>query len=472
MDANSAINNSKNLQMEGNVESNSRLSDLPDEILQKILSNLPTKEAVATSVLSKRMVDQWMNINKIDLNFDESAPEKRQRFIEFIDKLLVVLNISKLKIFSLSFEVGEEFPMVNKWLSVFANSMIEELNLELERVTKPLVLPNHFFTSNKLTKFQLSMRQVMNLPSTIHFENLVTLTLKHVIFPNSHSTSEFFSNLPSMKELSLIDCNWKKVESIFINCPLLQKLFVRDWKDDDNEEEEHDHDVVLQHRNYSYIKIAIMASKLVTFIYDGDLIHDYALFNTTSATDATIEAHEQHNKVLAADYYVYTLLKELFTVKKLSISNFALEALGQTSSFAANLSIFFRLLVLHVISSSPMDLSCQGLQALLRISPILEEIVFELGVMLDESGANAINLLPTCFLTHLKIIKIYNFCGNEEEINAIKYLLNTTLVLDLLYIQYNESHFDSPEGSEKLQRFFDQIDEFPKLSRDCVIEIE
>lgn len=351
MDANSTINNNKNLQKdnqeEGNVESSSRLSDLPDEILQKILSNLPTKEAVATTVLSKRWENQWMNISKIDLKFDESAPEKRQRFIEFMDKLLVICDISKLKMFSLSFEVGEEFPRVNKWLSVFVNPMLEELNLELERVSNPLVLPNHFFTSNKLTKFHLSMRQVINFPSTIHLENLVTLTLKHVIFPDTHSTSQFFSGLPSMEELSLTDCNWKKVENIFINFPLLQKLYIRDWKDEDNEEEEHDHhnhnveayvveingglyihDVVLHHINFSYIKIAIMASNLVTFIYDGDLINDYALFNTTSATEATIEAHEQHNKVLPAGYYVYTLLKELFRIKNLSISDFALEVPG------------------------------------------------------------------------------------------------------------------------------------------------
>ncbi|CAL5195169.1 unnamed protein product [Lathyrus oleraceus] len=124
MDANSTINNNKNLQKdnqeEANVESRSRLSDLPDEILQKILSNLPTKEAVATTVLSKRWENQWMYISKIDLKFDESAPEKRQRFIEFMDKLLVVCDISKLKMFSLSFEVGEEFPRVNKWLSVLS----------------------------------------------------------------------------------------------------------------------------------------------------------------------------------------------------------------------------------------------------------------------------------------------------------------------------------------------------------------
>jgi len=138
--------------------------------------------------------DGW--INGIDLKLDEGAPEKRQHFIDFVENLLMVgKNRSSLKKFSLLFEVGKEFPRVNKWLNVFVNPMIEELNLELERVEKPLVLPHQFFTSEKLTKFQLSMRQVIKIPSTINFKNHVTLTLKHVIFPSSYCAQEFFIGL-------------------------------------------------------------------------------------------------------------------------------------------------------------------------------------------------------------------------------------------------------------------------------------
>jgi len=63
MDASSSINNNNKSQNHheghGKSESIMKLCDLHDEILQKILSSLPTKEAVATSVLSKRWVDQW-----------------------------------------------------------------------------------------------------------------------------------------------------------------------------------------------------------------------------------------------------------------------------------------------------------------------------------------------------------------------------------------------------------------------------
>ena len=89
-----------------------------------------------------------------------------------------------------------------------------------------------------------------------------------------------------------------------------------------------------------------------------------------------------------------------------------------------------------------------------------------------ENGGNIINPLPGCFCTKLKVVKIYDFCGSDGELNAIKFLLQKTLVLDTLYIQYNESHFDSPEGTEMLDMLLQQIYEFPKASMDCDIEVE
>jgi hypothetical protein len=84
-----------------------------------------------------------------------------------------------------------------------------------------------------------------------------------------------------------------------------------------------------------------------------------------------------------------------------------------------------------------------------------------------------INPLPTCFETHIKIIRIYGFCGNEEELNAIKNLLQIAQVLlDKLYIYFNVFDFDSPERTKKIERLYGQIVGFPRASVDCVIHLE
>ncbi|WJX72590.1 hypothetical protein P8452_56454 [Trifolium repens] len=49
------------------------ISKLPDSLISHILSCLPTKDAVRTSLLSKRWIDCWTLINKVNIDEDESV---------------------------------------------------------------------------------------------------------------------------------------------------------------------------------------------------------------------------------------------------------------------------------------------------------------------------------------------------------------------------------------------------------------
>ena len=80
--------------------------------------------------------------------------------------------------------------------------------------------------------------------------------------------------------------------------------------------------------------------------------------------------------------------------------------------------------------------------------------------------------LPACFRTHLKMIKIDGFTWDDEELNAIKFLLQAASVLETLYICCYSFNFDTSTRSEGLKKLHKQISRFPRGSMNCKIVCE
>ncbi|KAE9606441.1 putative F-box domain, FBD domain, leucine-rich repeat domain, L domain-containing protein [Lupinus albus] len=388
-----------------------RISDLNDYIVQDIISILPIKEAVRTSVLSKKWEHLWKSISKLDL--DEEAHENREQFKDFIENILLVFNTSGIRKFSLSFQVGEDVAQVNKWLSRVVNPNIEEVTLDLGKPEQQLFFHEHIFISRTLTKLKLSMHHVIEFPSSIQFRSLKILSMEHVIFPDTSSTQFFFSSsCPSLEELTLANCNWINVIEVIISCPLLQKLVIEEWEDNDEDDENNDP---------GGCKIVINGTNITSFSYGGNLINDYSLSHSTSSvTDVCIMVYREGDN-WETGYFVLKLLTALAnTVEKLKISDYAFE-----------------------------------------------------GVYLPKDCENYIFPLPCCFGTYLKTIKIYYFYGTEAELNAIKFLLQEASVLETLYVYIDEEHdYDSPTGEDMLEEIYDQIMQYPRASKDCELELE
>ncbi|KAI3886710.1 hypothetical protein MKX03_011132 [Papaver bracteatum] len=77
-----------------------RISELPDFLIQHILSFIPTKFVVPTTLLSKRWKNLWIHVPTLDfcdsnefVSYDE---DKTERFMDFVDRLLILLNMSPI----------------------------------------------------------------------------------------------------------------------------------------------------------------------------------------------------------------------------------------------------------------------------------------------------------------------------------------------------------------------------------------
>ena len=70
---------------------------------------------------------------------------------------------------------------------------------------------------------------------------------------------------------------------------------------------------------------------------------------------------------------------------------------------------------------------------------------------------------PDCLLQSLKMIGIKHFEGNEDELQAVKHLLNNAKVLDLMIIGFHPYPMDE-EIVEKLLAF-------PRASKTCFVKV-
>ncbi|KAK2999737.1 hypothetical protein RJ639_023525 [Escallonia herrerae] len=110
-----------------------RLSNLPHEILCHILSFLPTKNAVATSILSSRYSSLWSCIPVLDFHYQPHF-HSPQKFVEFVNKVLTGNRSPSIDTFMLSFKNCtnlEPISSVNRWIEVVIKRSIVKMELSV-----------------------------------------------------------------------------------------------------------------------------------------------------------------------------------------------------------------------------------------------------------------------------------------------------------------------------------------------------
>ncbi|KAJ0435484.1 putative F-box domain, leucine-rich repeat domain superfamily, F-box-like domain superfamily [Helianthus annuus] len=128
-----------------------RLSSLPEEVHSHILSLMPTKYAVRTSILSRTWRYKWMLVTNLD--FDDSHRfHDLDCFTQFVDRVLELQKSPQVKLFRMCFsEMWVKKSKVLKWIDAAVRLHVSELDVKAMLLELPLCL----FTCRTLTKLRL-----------------------------------------------------------------------------------------------------------------------------------------------------------------------------------------------------------------------------------------------------------------------------------------------------------------------------
>ncbi|KAK9933741.1 hypothetical protein M0R45_020917 [Rubus argutus] len=206
------------------------ISDLPSGVAQKILSFLPIREAVRTSVLSSNWRHKWAMVRH--LVFDDQCVlryrigrvTRTKIFMNIVDHVLL-LHSGPIDTFKLSSRNSLDSSCIDKWiLHLLRNSnSIKEFILKPEGNRPPYNISSCLFFYPDLTHLEL-YNCSLKLPKTFKgFLRLKSLDIQKVIVAR-YVLEKVIVSCPLLERMSLWDL--KRSTHLNIDAPNLQFLKV------------------------------------------------------------------------------------------------------------------------------------------------------------------------------------------------------------------------------------------------------
>lgn len=188
------------------------ISSLPVEILCKILSFLPTKHAVATTILSKRWNNLHLSLTVLDFkDIIVTNPDACVRFNDGVYSLLVSRDPA-LPIKAFRFDVNIDnhnhqyinlpphIPTFTKLINIVLQRGVVYLDLFLG-YPRLQILPNTIFTSKTLIILDLANFRLDHEFSSFYLPSLKTLRLQLINFPTYQNFTLLLTDCPILEDL-------------------------------------------------------------------------------------------------------------------------------------------------------------------------------------------------------------------------------------------------------------------------------
>ncbi|PIA65424.1 hypothetical protein AQUCO_00100724v1 [Aquilegia coerulea] len=421
------------------------ISALPDCIIHQIFSFLDTKLLVQSSILSNRWRYLWKTTPFLNFNLDFfPKPKKinRNRFIDFVDRVLHLRETCNIHMFKLYCEEKLEPGRLSTWVAVALRWNVQELWVDSFAISS-FDLPHNLFTSDvKIIKLRLDVFRAI-LPSSSICSNGIIRSLELSMFKlPENSCGKFTFSFPVLKYFSIYCCTNRSLNEFTISAPLLEKLEILFGVSDTYE---------------SPIKINISTPKLKSFSYRGLMYGDYFFENLPALVNADIyiDQNARLNTDLV-DGYVTRLLTAIDNVKKLTIPYWLVKSIVDSPSMReTHPNLFHKLRWMKIWTTIPF---MGTITSFIERFPHLETLGLStrqgMRLQATDEGDNRIN-------STLKTIEIIPTEGNEDEVKLLENFLKMFIGLKQLIIMPSES---LAHDKSKMVTFREKVLNFPRAS--------
>ncbi|ANM70149.1 FBD, F-box and Leucine Rich Repeat domains containing protein [Arabidopsis thaliana] len=210
------------------MEKQTRLSDLPDELLLKILSALPMfKVTLATRLISRRWKGPWKLVPDVTFDDDDIPFKSFETFMSFVYGSFLSNDAQILDRLHLKLNQKYSASDINFWVQVAVNRSVRELRIDL--FGKTLELPCCLCSCITLKELTLHDLCIKVVPAWFRLPSLKTLHLLSVKFSSDGFVASILRICPVLERL-VVDGTKGNVMITNIDVPTLRNLSIRNSK--------------------------------------------------------------------------------------------------------------------------------------------------------------------------------------------------------------------------------------------------
>ncbi|CAI9777016.1 unnamed protein product [Fraxinus pennsylvanica] len=425
-----------------------RLSAIPDELLDHILSYVDTKFVMATCVNSRRLLNVFRSMPNIIL--DDSLFRTNSFKDCELDFTMFGLRQIMLRSKIHRFQLKCNFDFSNSGVQTMVRAVLWRNAKEIDICTGTLAiwgkLPTEVFTSQSLVVLKLRGTSIeFDIPDSVSLPNLKVMHLQDFHLNNSDKVTRFFHGCKVLEELWLLNL-FGSTDVLHLSMPSLRIFSFNSLIGD-----------------ISGLELFINTPNMEFFHYQGSsrkflLVNKIASLARAEFTFDYVQDSENASK----------FINNLQGVTSIYLSEYAMEAAYLTYT---SVSVFTNLTVLELEVPD-----FRILPEVLARAPHLQELVvhsytlhqyYSLDPEEVEGSYPLPEIVPVCLDQHLRNIEFKMFVNGVWDVLLLKYLLQNGRVLQMLKVSVLPGKWNA-----KMEATSIEIKNFPCCLEMCRVDFK